>query len=431
MTDKIKTLREAAEKERAVLVGLSCRIFSEEENSSEESLSELAALLDTAGGEVVATVFQNRGEPDVRSYIGEGKAREIAELVKANDAVLVVFDNELSPSQERSLEEIMDCRVLDRSGLILDIFAGRARTAEGKLQVELAQYKYLLPRLTGMWGHLVRQTASGGKSPIGTRGPGETQLETDRRHVRIHMQKLEKQLEDVRRTRELQRKRRRKNEIPVVAIVGYTNAGKSTLLNRLTGSNIEANNRLFDTLDTSTRYLRISDGCEVVISDTVGFIRRLPTHLIEAFKATLEELEYADLILHVIDVSNPDWIAQAKVTEKLIDELAGENVPRLEVFNKADVCPVEELLGKGLLISARTGEGIDELLTAIEKEVGRSTMRVRLHLPFKRGDLVEILRREARLEKLDYTPEGIEIEAVVKESLYGKVKDYVVTNDTL
>lgn len=431
MTDKIKTLREAEEKERAVLVGLSCRIFSEEENSSEESLSELAALLDTAGGEVVATVLQNRGEPDVRSYIGEGKAREIAELVKANDAVLVVFDNELSPSQERSLEEIMDCRVLDRSGLILDIFAGRARTAEGKLQVELAQYKYLLPRLTGMWGHLVRQTASGGKSPIGTRGPGETQLETDRRHVRIHMQKLEKQLENVRRTRELQRKRRRKNEIPVVAIVGYTNAGKSTLLNRLTGSNIEANNRLFDTLDTSTRYLRISDGCEVVISDTVGFIRRLPTHLIEAFKATLEELEYADLILHVIDVSNPDWIAQAKVTEKLIDELAGENVPRLEVFNKADVCPVEELLGKGLLISAKTGEGIDELLAVIEKEVERSTMRVRLHLPFKRGDLVEILRREARLEKLDYTPEGIEIEAVVKESLYGKVKDYVVTNDTL
>ena len=424
MTDRIKTLQQSEEKERAVIVGLSCRIFSEEENSSEESLEELAALVDTAGGRVVGTVLQNRGEPDVHSYIGDGKAREIAELCKNNDAELVVFDNELSPSQQRSLEEIMECRVLDRSGLILDIFAGRARTAEGKLQVELAQYKYLLPRLTGMWGHLVRQTASGGKSPIGTRGPGETQLETDRRHVRIHMQKLEKQLEDVRRTRELQRKRRRKNDIPVVAIVGYTNAGKSTLLNRLTGSSIEANNRLFDTLDTSTRYLKISDGCEVVISDTVGFIRRLPTHLIEAFKATLEELEYADLILHVIDVSNPDWIAQAKVTEKLIDELATENVPRLEVFNKADVCPIEELVGKGLLISARTGEGIDELLSAIEREVGKTVKKVHLSLPFRRGDLVDLLRREAHIEKIDYTENGIEIDAVVKESIYGKVKDY-------
>lgn len=425
MTDKIKTLRESEEKERAVIVGLCCRIFSEEENSGEESFEELAALLDTAGGVVVATVLQNRGEPDVRSYIGEGKAREIASLCKDNDADLVVFDNELSPSQQRSLEEIMECRVLDRSGLILDIFAGRARTAEGKLQVELAQYKYLLPRLTGMWGHLVRQTASGGKSPIGTRGPGETQLETDRRHVRIHMQKLEKQLENVRRTRELQRKRRRKNDIPVVAIVGYTNAGKSTLLNRLTGSSIPANNRLFDTLDTSTRRLKISDGCEVVVSDTVGFIRRLPTHLIEAFKATLEELAYADLILHVIDISNPDWMSQAKVTEKLMDELAGENVPRLEVFNKADACPVEELEGKGLLVSAKTGEGIGELLKAIEREVGKTTSRVHLTLPFSRGDLVDLLRREARIETIAYTPEGVEIEALVKDSILGKVKDYV------
>ena len=271
----------------------------------------------------------------------------------------------------------------------------------------------------------MRQTASGGTSPIGTRGPGETQLETDRRHVRIHMQKLEKQLENVRRTRELQRKRRRKNDIPVVAIVGYTNAGKSTLLNRLTGSSIPANNRLFDTLDTSTRRLKISDGCEVVVSDTVGFIRRLPTHLIEAFKATLEELAYADLILHVIDISNPDWMSQAKVTEKLMDELAGENVPRLEVFNKADACPVEELEGKGLLVSAKTGEGIGELLKAIEREVGKTTSRVHLTLPFSRGDLVDLLRREARIETMAYTPEGVEIEAVVKDSILGKVKDYV------
>ncbi|MBR4865620.1 MAG: GTPase HflX, partial [Clostridia bacterium] len=376
MVEKIKNTLET--KEKAIIVGLNCRVFDDEENSSEESLEELSALVDTAGGEVVASVLQNRGEPDVRCYIGEGKAREIAELAKNLEAELIVFDNELAPSQAKVLEQIMECRILDRSGLILDIFAGRARTAEGKLQVELAQYKYLLPRLTGMWGHLVRQTASGGKSPIGTRGPGETQLETDRRHVRIHMQRLERALADVRRVREQQRKRRLKNDIPVVAIVGYTNAGKSTLLNRLTGSNIQANNRLFDTLDTSTRHLRISDACEVVISDTVGFIRRLPHHLIEAFKATLEELQYADLILHVIDVSNPDWMLQAKVTEKLCDELAPEGVKRIAVLNKADACPPEEIPNGGLLISARTGENIDELLRVIEQEVGREMKAVSL-----------------------------------------------------
>ncbi|MBR5742975.1 MAG: GTPase HflX, partial [Clostridia bacterium] len=393
MTEKIKPIRE--EKERAVLVGLCCRSFDEEENSGEESMKELAALMETAGGEVAATALQNRAEPDVRTYIGAGKAEEIAALVKSTESELVVFDNELTPSQSRTLEEIMDCRVLDRSGLILDIFAGRARTAEGKLQVELAQYKYLLPRLTGMWGHLVRQTASGGKSPIGTRGPGETQLETDRRHVRAHMQKLERELESVRRSRAIQRRRREKNEIPVVAIVGYTNAGKSTLLNRLTGSSVEANDRLFDTLDTSTRRLVIDETTEVVISDTVGFIRRLPTHLIEAFKATLEELSYADLILHVIDISNPDWMAQARVTEKLCDELAPEGVERILVMNKADACPPEELPTGGLLISAKTGEGLDELKRAIVRAVGENTRRAELVLPYSRGDLVDFLKREA------------------------------------
>ena len=422
MTDKIKTIQETREK--AVLVGLSCRIFDGEENSDEESMTELSELVDTAGGEVVATALQNRDEPDVKTYIGAGKAKEIAELVENTGAELVVFDNELSPSQSRTLEEIMNCRVLDRSGLILDIFAGRARTAEGKLQVELAQYKYLLPRLTGMWGHLVRQTASGGKSPIGTRGPGETQLETDRRHVRAHMQKLERELESVRKTRATQRRRREKNEIPVVAIVGYTNAGKSTLLNRLTGSSIDANDRLFDTLDTSTRRLVIGEKTEVVISDTVGFIRRLPTHLIEAFKATLEELSYADLILHVIDISNPDWMTQARVTEKLCDELAPEGVERLLVMNKADACPPEDLPNAGILISAKTGEGIDRLLEAVAAAVGENSRRMELFLPFERGDLVDFLKREALVERLSYTGEGIEVTAVVRERYYGKVREY-------
>ncbi|MBQ6991221.1 MAG: GTPase HflX [Clostridia bacterium] len=422
MVEKIKNTLET--KEKAIIVGLNCRVFDDEENSSEESLEELSALVDTAGGEVVASVLQNRGEPDVRCYIGEGKAREIAELARNLEAELIVFDNELAPSQAKVLEQIMECRILDRSGLILDIFAGRASTAEGKLQVELAQYKYLLPRLTGMWGHLVRQTASGGKSPIGTRGPGETQLETDRRHVRIHMQRLERALADVRRVREQQRKRRLKNDIPVVAIVGYTNAGKSTLLNRLTGSNIQANNRLFDTLGTSTRYLKISDACEVVISDTVGFIRRLPHHLIEAFKATLEELQYADLILHVIDVSNPDWMLQAKVTEKLCDELAPEGVKRIAVLNKADACPPEEIPNGGLLISARTGENIDELLRAIEQEVGREMKAVSLHLPYANASILDLLKREAIVKSFEYLEDGIKVDAVCNLRIYGRVKEF-------
>ncbi|KAB4600589.1 GTPase HflX, partial [Bacteroides thetaiotaomicron] len=266
---------------------------------------------ETAGGVSVGMALQNRDAPDPRTFIGEGKLEEIRALVEAEEADMVIFDNSLSPSQQRVLTEELGVQVLDRSALILDIFAQRARTREGRLQVELAQYKYLLPRLTGMWGHLVRQTASGGKSPIGTRGPGETQLETDRRHIRKKLAKLEEDLTQVRRVRATQRERRIKNEVPVVAIVGYTNAGKSTLLNALTGADIPANNRLFDTLDTTTRTLEISDTCTVLLSDTVGFIAKLPHHLVEAFKATLEELTFADLVLHVIDASNPEWRSQA------------------------------------------------------------------------------------------------------------------------
>ena len=228
-------------------------------------------------------------------------------------------------------------QVLDRSRLILDIFAQRAKTKEGRLQVELAQYQYLLPRLIGMWTHLERQAGTSGKGPIGSKGPGETQLETDRRHIHRKIDKLKEDLDEVRRVRGTQRERRMKNEIPVVAIVGYTNAGKSTLLNALTGADIPANNRLFDTLDTTTRLLTVSDTLDVVISDTVGFIRKLPHQLIDAFKATLEELEYADLLLHVIDISNPEWIAQAEVVDQLIHDLGAEGIPCIRVYNKSDL----------------------------------------------------------------------------------------------
>ena len=262
---------ELKEINRAVLAGLNSPALSQEENACGESLDELSALLDTAGGLCLGTVLQNRAAPDPRTFIGEGKAAEIRELVQHLGADIVIFDNPLSPSQQRVLTEELGVTVMDRAALILDIFAKRARTSEGRLQVALAQYKYLLPRLTGMWKHLERQEGA-----IGTRGPGETQMETDRRIIHRKINKLEEELKDVRRVRATQRERREKNEVPVVAIVGYTNAGKSTLLNALTGSDIPANNRLFDTLDTTTRTLDLSDTCTVLISDTVGFISKLP-----------------------------------------------------------------------------------------------------------------------------------------------------------
>ena len=404
-------------KEKAVLVGLSAHSLNNDENATESSMEELAALLETAGGECVGVVTQSKDSPDPRTFIGEGKVAEVKELVQAMGADMVVFDNSLSPSQQRVLAEDLGVSVLDRSALILDIFAQRARTREGRLQVELAQYKYLLPRLLGMWKHLERQEGA-----IGTRGPGETQLESDRRHIHRKISKLEGELKEVRRIRGVQRERRIKNEVPVVAIVGYTNAGKSTLLNKLTGADIPANNRLFDTLDTTTRTLEISDTCTVLISDTVGFISKLPHHLVEAFKATLEELEYADLLLHVIDASNPEWRDQAAVVDELIRELGAEQTPRLEVFNKCD-CYVGEIRPHGeniVSISAKTGEGLDELLEAIGKRLDSGAKRVTIHLPYDKGGILDTLYKEAKVEKVDYS-QTIDVVAVCTPKTIGQL----------
>ena len=396
------------------------------ERSSDSSMEELAALVETAGGEVIVTLIQNRPSPDPRSFIGDGKVAEMKELIALHDCDLAVFDNELSPSQMRVLSEDLGIKVLDRSGLILDIFAQRARTREGKLQVELAQYQYLLPRLTGMWTHLVRQTASGGSSPIGTRGPGETQLETDRRHIRRKIQALQTSLSEVRKQRSTQRSLRLKNRLPLVALIGYTNAGKSTLLNTLTESSIPANDRLFDTLDPTTRRFLLAPGQEILLSDTVGFIRKLPTHLVEAFKATLEELKYADVLLHVIDLSNPEWEEQAEVVDSLVRQLGAEQTPCLRVFNKCDLYVGILPHGEDVVcISAKTGEGADVLTERLSAMLRDGVHETELLLPYADAGVLDVLRREAQILSTEYEDLGIRVRANLSSELCGRYRQFI------
>lgn len=417
-------MEEKINPDKAILAGLDAAVFSKEETATESTLEELKALLETAGGTAVGTLLQSRPTPDPHSFLGEGKVEELRQAVEATGANMVIFDNDLSPSQIRTLEDITGATVIDRSALILDIFAQRAKTREGRLQVELAQYQYLLPRLSGMGRSLSRQ--GGG---IGTRGPGETRLESDRRHIRTRISRLQQELKEVRRVRGVQRQLREKNSVPVVALIGYTNAGKSTLLNALTGAGIPANNRLFDTLDTTTRRMTVSDTLDVLLSDTVGFIAKLPHNLVEAFQATLEELQYADLLLHVIDASDPERTAHMEVVEKLAAQLAPQGVPIIEVYNKADLVEPQLIpVGENkVAISAATGTSLPRLLELVEQNLDTGVRRVTMKLPYLAAGEVDRIHREGKVFTTEYENDGILVEAALSREMQGRYRDYILS----
>ena len=408
---------------RAALVSVVTRERTEEE--AKASLEELRRLLETAGGEAVFVMMQNKETPDVRTYLGSGKAAELCYYCAANDAQLAVFDCELSPSQIRNLEDVLgeNVRVIDRSMLILDIFALHATSGEGKLQVELAQLKYTAPRLIGKGAALSR--LGGG---IGTRGPGESQLETDRRHLQRRIRALEEDLEQMAAGRRTQRQARDRSGLARIAIVGYTNAGKSTLLNYLTDAGILAKDQLFATLDPTTRKCQLPGGETVLLTDTVGFIRHLPHHLIHAFRSTLDEAVYADLLMIVIDASDPEAAAQLAVTEELLESLGAGGKPTLYVFNKCDLGAAVPGLsrpdGACVYISAATGQGVELLMQRVEEMLHAGKKRVTFFFPNSKQGLLNKLYENATVEDVEYGPEGVHVVATVDDKTYGPLKLY-------
>lgn len=403
--------------QRAMLVALDTG-----EYDAEASLAELEELTRTAGADPVLTLSQKRPAPDTATCIGSGMVEQTAELCEKEEIDLLIFDRELTPTQIRNLEKACNVRVIDRTTLILDIFAQRARSKEGKLQVELAQLRYLLPRLAGQGTALSR--LGGG---IGTRGPGETKLETDRRHIRRRIGNLKEQLKDVETAREVIDRRRKKDGTVTVALVGYTNAGKSTLMNQLTQAGVLAEDKLFATLDPTARALKLPCGKTVMLIDTVGLIRRLPHHLVEAFKSTLEQAATADILLNVCDASSGEAREHLEVTNTLLQELGAAGHPVIPVLNKWDAVEDPEMaprLPGAVRISALTGEGIDKLLAAIEENLPEKTFPVELLLPFSKTGLAAKLREEGAVLQEEYVPEGLRLSAQVDQRLYGLVKEY-------
>lgn len=406
-------------RQRALLVSVDTG-----EYDAEASMAELYELAKTAGAQVVSDIIQKRDAVKTATCVGSGCLEQIDEFCKANEIDLLIFDRELTPTQIRNIEEITGVRVVDRTMLILDIFAQRARSKEGKLQVELAQLQYMLPRLSGRGQALSR--LGGG---IGTRGPGETKLETDRRHIRARMEKIKERLKDSESHREQLKRRRKKTGVITVAIVGYTNAGKSTLMNYLTDAGVLAQDKLFATLDPTSRALKLKNGVSVMLIDTVGLVRRLPHHLVEAFKSTLEEAAQADIILNVCDASSDEAALHLEVTQKLLESLGCQGSPIIPVLNKCDLLKGLDsipMIGKAVRISAKTGQGVDELLDAIEENLPVRMIRAKWLLPFDKAGLAAEIRREGNLLAEEYTAEGLEIEAVVEAELYRRLKDYEV-----
>lgn len=409
-------------KEKALLISVDTGEFD-----AEASVSELAELADTAGAEVLGVMVQKRDTPSVSSFVGLGRLAEIAEFCQSNDIDLIIADAELSPVQVKNIEDATGVKVVDRTTLILDIFAKRARTSEGKIQVELAQLKYSLPRLTGQGKSLSR--LGGG---IGTRGPGETKLESDRRHIRRRIEYLNESLEKMEKRRQAMHKRRQKNGVEAIAIVGYTNVGKSTLMNRLTAAGVLEENKLFATLDPTARKLTLPDGRQVMLVDTVGLVRRLPHQLVEAFKSTLEEALWADVILNVCDASSEECAEHIKVTNDLLSSLGCDGKPVINVLNKCDLVPDLldfPLLGRSVRISAATGFGIDGLLEEITKALPITRKRVTLLLPFSAFKTVSGLRAHGIVENEEYTDDGIRVTAVAEVSYLDGIKEFIIESN--
>ena len=417
--------------ERVVLVG----VWTEGTvDDAENSMAELALLAETAGSEVLDNVFQRRGKPDPATYVGRGKVDAIGEIVAATGADTVICDGELAPSQLRNLEDRLKVKVVDRTALILDIFAQHAKSKEGQAQVELAQLSYMKQRLRGWGGNLSRQAggrAAGGEG-IGGRGPGETKIETDRRRINTRIAKLRRELKEMKGTRDTKRASRRRNQIPSVSIAGYTNAGKSSLLNRLTDAGVLVEDSLFATLDPTTRRTTTADGRVYTMSDTVGFVRHLPHQLVEAFRSTLEEVADADLVLHVVDGAHPDPEGQLSAVREVFAEIGAGDVPELVVINKADVADPMVLARlqarepHSVVVSARTGDGITAALAVVEAELPRPDVEFAALLPYERGDLIDRLHRHGEIESMEHTADGTRVAGRANADLAGELAAYAL-----